>query len=259
MSDVPSRGQLVLEKDLEAYLAFTGERERLFLAAPPEIFTLAKEVDSLIRDVLKDSGAVEAISMLLNMNAYYSFLAAVRCVVCGHVSPMFPLLRASLESACYAFLLTKDTALLQIWMDREKGEAENRLCRTTFGPAVKRTSEALRTIQPEMADQVQHLYDVSLTFGAHPNPSSVFRHIDVDANRSDGKVAISFTAVYNETSFEIKHALLACADYGLAIAYINVQSVKTQPDVKGLNHRFNAVNELKNDMEDKLRVEAEAG
>jgi hypothetical protein len=252
-SNSENRMQLVVEKSLQDYLAFCDERARSFLTSPPRTFELVKEVDSLIRDVWSGTLDAQPIPSFLNVNAYYSYLAAVRIAVSGHVSAIFPLVRAALESACYAFLVTKDARLLTVWINREKSDRERAACRRAFTSAVKETSTRLRSIQVEMADYVRDLYEASITLGAHPNPLSVFHHLEVGQDEHSDHVKVSFTAVYSETSFEVARALLACAEYGIAVAYLNFQSLDSHSHVEVLNRRFNEVNEFKNKMEDELR------
>lgn len=248
--------QLLVEKSLPDYLTFCDERARLFLISPPRMFELVKDVDSLIREVWTGTLDAQPIPSFLNLSAYYSYLAAVRVAVSGHVPAIFPLMRAALESACYAFLVTKDAALLTVWTNREKSEKDRAVCRKAFTSAVKETSTRLRSVQVEMADYVRDLYEASITFGAHPNPLSVFHHLEIGQDEGSDHVKVAFTAAYSETSFEVRHALLACAEYGIAVAYLNFQCLGSHPHVEVLNRHFNEVNEFKNRMEDELRSAA---
>lgn len=251
--------QFLIDKSIDDYLAFSDERTRSFQNSPPQIFELIRDVDTLIREVWTGTLDTQTVPAFLNMNAYFSFLAAVRTAISGHVSSVFPLARAALESACYAFLLSKDETLQSVWMNRDKGDDERTACRKAFTSAVKDTAKQLRTIQEEMGDYVQGLYDASITFGAHPNPLSVFRHLEVRDDDGSDHWKVDFTCMYGEDSHEVKHALLACAEYGIVIAYLNAQGIKQHPQVAELNRRFNEVNEIKNAMADLLRHSSAGG
>lgn len=245
--------QFLIDKSIDDYLAFSDERTRSFLNSPPQIFELVRNVDTLIREVWAETLDAKIVPAFLNMNAYFSYLAAVRTAISGHVSCVFPLVRAALESACYAFMLTKDETLQSVWMNRDKGDKERAACRKAFTSAVKDTAKQLRTIQVEMGDYVQELYDASITFGAHPNPLSVFRHLEVRDDDGSDHWKVDFTCMYGEDSHEVKHALLACVEYGIVIAYLNAQAITSHPHTTKLNQRFNEVNEAKNAMADMLR------
>lgn len=244
--------QLVLEKSLEDYLSFADERTRAFMSAPPDMFRLVKDVDGLLRDAWSGSSNSSPIATFLAVNAYYTFMAAVRTAISGHVSCIFPLVRTALEAACYAFLITKDTDLANIWSNREKGPKENAACRKAFQSAIKDTARRLKSYQVEVAEYLQQLYDAAITFGAHPNPLSVFSHVEHGTDAGDGYVRFSLVCMYGESSYEVKRALLACAEYGIVIAYLNVHVFDSHPDPKKFNVRLNEVNELKNSMEERL-------
>lgn len=146
--------QFLIDKNIDDYLAFSDGGTRSFQNSPPQLFELLRDVDTLIREVWTGTLDAQTVPAFLNMNAYFSFLAAVRMAISGHVSSVFPLARATMESACYAFLLTKDEALQSIWMNRYKGDAERTACRRAFTSTVKDTAKQLRSIQAEMGDYV---------------------------------------------------------------------------------------------------------
>lgn len=238
--------QFLIDKSIEDYLAFSDERASALLESSPAILSLVKDVDSLIRAVWDGHFEADAIAAFLNMNAYYFFLASVRVAITGHVSATFPLVRSALESACYGFLLSKDEALRTVWTNRDRGEKEKAACRKALTSAVKDTATRLGAIQVEMASYVQDLYEASITFGGHPNPHSVFSHVHVDDHDANSLCKVGFTCMYSETSFEVQRALLACAEYGIVVAYINAHSISPDPNAPSLNARFNEVNDKKN-------------
>lgn len=244
--------QIVLDKAVDDYLVFADECTRGVRKSPPEVFDLVRDVDSLTRDVLRQSQEMSPLVWFLATNGYYMFLAATRTAISGHVSAIFPLLRLGLESACYGFLISKDESLFSIWSDRDKGAAQLAACRKTFTSAVKDTAKKLESVQIEMARFVSGLYDAAITFGAHPNPLSVFAHVQIREDDASKLWRVSYTAMYSAGTFEVRRALLACAEYGLAIAYLIAQMVERDAEVAALNVRFNAVNERKNNLEEKM-------
>jgi hypothetical protein len=253
MSPAPFPGPIV-DKSLDDYLRFCDEVTRGSLATPSREFELVRDVDALIREVWAGAVGAQPIPSFVSLNAYYSFLAAVRSAISGQVSIIFPLVRAALESACYGLLVAKDEGLLRIWLDREKGPTELAACRRAFTPAVKTAANRFQAEQPQMANYIRDLYDASLAFGAHPNPLSVFHHLTV---ADEGALwRVSFAAIYDEASFEVQRALLACAEYGLVVAFLTFQSFESHEDVAALNLRFNAVNERKFKAEEELVAEA---
>src|SRR5688572_19032190 len=171
---------LKMDKSVEDYLAFADERTRAFLASPTTgLFELTKEIDALIRDMCGCVDVNRPFPLFLGMNAYYLFLASVRSAISGHVSGVFPLARAGLESACYAFLMKDDSALESIWTNRDRNDQQRTACRRAFTSAVKDAGQKLRSVQPDIGNYLQELYDAAITFGAHPNFMAVVPHLDV--------------------------------------------------------------------------------
>jgi hypothetical protein len=243
-----------MDQTIDDYLKFADERTRGFLSAPPhDLFELVRQVDALIRDVCAKSDAKSPFPTFLGMNAYYFFMVSVRTAISGHVSAVFPLVRAGLESACYAFLVTKDAALLSIWTDREMGDKERAACRRAFTSAIKDTSDRLRSIQPEVADYLRDLYDAAITFGAHPNASAVMPYLGVSDDLDGNHWRVTFTCMYGEKSREVKRALLACVEYGIMIAYLITYLTEKHTDIVEINARFNRLNDAKNSITSTLR------
>lgn len=243
-----------IDKTIDDYLTFSNERARAFLDSPPRMFMLTKTVDALLREVMVGELVNAApVPSFLAMNAYYSFLAATRMAAVGHVSSIFPLVRTGLESACYGFLISDDDALMSAWINRDRSEADRSICRSALTSSIKKAAAQLTSIQMEVATYLEGLYDASITYGAHPNPQSVFRHLQPQEDDGSAFWRLNFTCMYDETSYEVQHALLTCAEYGIMIAYLNMWTVKSHVNVEVLNRRFNEVNDLKNSMAEELR------
>jgi hypothetical protein len=245
---------LQMDKTVEDYLAFADERTRAFLASPPtDLFDLTKEIDALIRDMCGRMDVDRPFLLFLSMNAYYLFLASIRSAISGHVSGVFPLARSGLESACYAFLMKEDSALESIWTDRDKGDQQRTACRRAFTSAVKEAGQKLRSIDQDIGNYLQDLYDASITFGAHPNVMAVVPHLDVHEHEDGKHWVVSFTCSYGEDSFEVKRALIACIEYGIMIAYMIAQLASTTADIDEVSARFQLVSDKKNAAADALR------
>ena len=101
---------------------------------------LVLEVDELIRERLFGVDIdLGILPMNLTLASYYSFLAAVRVAISGQAAGVFPLLRQGLECACYAYRMTEDEQLVDIWLRRHKDAEHEKFCRKSFGSAVSDT------------------------------------------------------------------------------------------------------------------------
>lgn len=244
--------QVVVDKDIDDYLDFANNCALQALGSPSLIMDLVRDVDSLIREVWSGPIEADAIPMFLGMNGYYLLLAAIRMALAGHVASIFPLARSALESSCYAFLLSKDVSLVPIWTNRENGEAGRKACRRAFANAVSETTRRLRVSQVEAAEYIQGLYDSSITYGAHPNPTGLFVHFDLPSDGGD-QWKVPFNCMYDSTSYQMAHGLFVCAEFGIGIAYLNAQCISNHPRREQLQARFDAVNQSKNLMEDRMK------
>jgi hypothetical protein len=248
--------ELILDKTITDYLRFGDENTKSFLDSPPEIFKLIVKVDGLLRLILSDTKNSEVIPKFLHMNSYFSFMAAVRLAISGHVNAVFPTIRSSLESACYGFICARDTSNISIWVNRDQSTSHKAICRKTFTPAVKNTAAIIRNEEVksggdgEMARYISGLYEESINFGAHPNPKSVFKHLKMQDDDESDYWKLNFHCLYSENSHEVRLALFTCAEYGLANAYIISES---QP--LNAENNLTAQIQLVNDYKNKVAVE----
>lgn len=235
----------VIDKNIDHYLEFADDRTRAFLAAPPDAYILMKEVDALMRDLFS-SGVLNAspIGSFLNLNAYYQLMSAVRVAISGHVSAVFPLVRAALESACYAHFIGDNQERQMVWLHRDRTVPEGKAFRRMFGSAIKQTTDSLKAVDQDLANYVAALYEGSITFGAHPNSYSVMRHLQPgECDETHWKVEL--VCMYAETSQEVRAALVACTEYGLGIAALAMAAMAAEPLLNPWKLRWNQLHERK--------------
>lgn len=246
--------QIILEKTIDDYLDFADEVTRAFRENPHVLYGLIKEIDQLNRDVWINSTELDSTILLLGFNSYFSFLSAVRTAISGHVSTVFPIVRSALESACYSYLISRNKDKARTFLNRDNGPVERKLCRSDFTSAAKDTAAQLRIEgHDSLAEMVVDAYEAAITFGAHPNAKSVLRNLEVLPTDQPGKVRIDLTSLYGADSFEVAHALLACAEYGLLIAILNFYSAGTHAEADVLITKFNSLHEQKEREADALR------
>jgi hypothetical protein len=185
-------------------------------------------------------------ALLLAMNSYTMLLNAVGQALSGHTVAVFPVVRTALESACYAYLISQDEALGEVWFNRHTSESALQKCRRTF--TVKKACDELCFFSPEMAEYVMAHYNAAIDYGAHPNLKSVINHLsdigEVDSNYH----GFEFTGVYGRNSWQVNHALLVCTEVGQAIAFLCAVSATKHPLV---NDRLDV---FKDWLEDKVRI-----
>jgi tetratricopeptide (TPR) repeat protein len=101
------------------------------------------------------------------MRAHSSFLGAARLTLSAQIPESYMLLRGAIENAQYAFYVSGDEKLKQIWLNRHKDHAARQDVRAKFGPT--KIGKALEAKDSKLAERVSRLYDQTIDRGAHPN------------------------------------------------------------------------------------------
>jgi len=92
--------------------------------------------------------------------------------------PVYPVLRAGMESVLFGLLMTTDRSKEQIWMQRGTSEEAEKKCRNTF--TAKKGLEELFKLDPELHNGVDYYYSLAIDSGAHPNVGAVTPHLNVE-------------------------------------------------------------------------------
>ena len=235
---------------LSNYLTATLENAQDHAAEAPQLMFLVDQMDEIFqREIFAHDFDAPPTAALLVMNAYTMLLSAVRQALSGHVVTTYPVARAALESACYAFLIARDETKSDIWFDRHTSQKALKTCRQTF--TAKSAADELKLIDPVMAEYVLAYYDASIDFGAHPNRKSVTDHLEDSGAVGEGLHGFELTGVYGRNSWQVNQALLACVEAGLAIVFLTVASSEKHP----LVHERASV--YQNWMDEKNRVLSE--
>ncbi len=207
------------------------------------LLSALREYHDYFTKILWREDDLQPVPALLSLNAFMLYLAGIRVAMSGHTAAMFPVLRTALESGCYAYRMSEDESLCQVWLDRNKGDTERKLARRKFNSAVRETADAINKIQDESGSIILEIYERTIDEGAHPNVASVIDNISFDSERNDGYTGVSLVAMYGHDSWQTRRALVACLDYGFVIALVLTCALNKmdQRHQDGLN----ALNELK--------------
>ena len=175
------------------------------------------DVDAVLRSAIYSVQERSAIAaMTLNMNSQLLYCAAVRNALTGHIAPLYSVLRASLESACYADAMVHDPALAQIWMQRHLDADSKKKCRNAFGvKLVREAGERLAAVLEGADDLIINTYERHIDYGAHPNPAGIAFGMQI------GETADNWILNLPGASSElIEHGLLECFESGLMAALV---------------------------------------
>jgi hypothetical protein len=215
----PKKMKIIDQKDLTSYFEFSQGQISDFLSTSSPLFFLAKQVDEFIRKTLSDSPYLDPTATFLLLNSYFLLMASFRTAATGHVAAIFPVARASLESSCYAFHICRDPQLAEVWLNREKGQEQRKRCRKAFTSAVADVVKQLKHEGHEsLSEMVDVAYEATITYGAHPNSVSIFKHVAGRPDDGSDFWKFDLTCMYSHDSFESEHSMFACIEYGLVIA-----------------------------------------
>lgn len=239
-----------IERSMEDYIDTTNAITDALRAENGPILQTLHTFDAYFRKTLwRDGSSLNPMAMMLSMNAYMLFLAGVRVAMTGHVSAVFPVLRAALESACYGYLIAKDPGLGSVWTDRHKDGAARKACRKAFGSAVTEVSKQVEREQPGGGQWLAAAYDVAIDFGAHPNIKSVFGHVRMqEDDPDDPNFRVNLAGLYGADHWETQRILIGCLDFALAIAVVLTRALERpdqlhQDELQALNDRKNRVSQ----------------
>lgn len=228
--------------ELASYLKFANETtDEILTEGGPLIEALQEIVEFLAVEGWTVLPRAKPIPVLLAMNSFMLFLAGTRLALSGHTAAIFSVLRTSLESACYAYLISNDEELEQIWQARERGPDELKACRGRFNGAVKEVAVALNAEHDGSANFIYEAYEASISFGAHPNARSVF--MNARLRKSKDETALHLVGLHGAESPETLRAVVACLDFGTALAHVIRRCVGPLEDAT-IEH-LNRLEELK--------------
>lgn len=182
---------------------FNNQTERNFqnsLSSSDSVVSKIMELDKLFLDCFAILKGSENISELFFLHKTRSlFLSAVRIGLGGQSSDVYPLVRAMLESALYAWFIKQEPSRFAIWIGRLSGGDSRVKARNlfTFGNIIKEFQVA----HPQMAEVVRETYDFHIDFGAHPNASGVISGIDLREIESFTELRFNLTHSWERDSF----------------------------------------------------------
>jgi hypothetical protein len=120
-------------ESLDKYLLAADENCAEHRATPPQLMSLIDDMDVLFHQhFFTEEFDLNPFASLLVMNAYTLWLSGVRLALSGHAAAVFPVIRAALESGCYAYLIAHDETLAATWAQRHQSEDSHRASRRAF-------------------------------------------------------------------------------------------------------------------------------
>jgi hypothetical protein len=222
--------------ELEYFICLANECCGEALVALSEPFKFLTDVDQLYMEFLPTAGGIRPTSAgILLLNAHSCFRASVRLALSGQLLPVFMTLRGSIESSLYGHAMVVRPALQEIWLHRDKDKNSRDACRREFtATKMFRILEDAHT--KEFADLLRDIYESTIDFGAHPNSHSMVASTHIEKT-VEGPSHLDFAYIQGARSFELRQALIASAEVGLAVFFVSLLANQKHPLLTNLNNR----------------------
>lgn len=242
------------DDSFRAFLTACTENQDEVLAQNSPYVALMDALDSfLLTHITNPTEAPSDLVMhALRINSRFMLMTGFRIGLTGHAAAVYPTLRTALETACYAFLMSHDEALSDVWMKRSLSVDHTKAFKKAFKQPIADARDLIDKLHPNnLGTWMYELYQASMEFGAHPNALTVVLHTRFSDDEASGWTKYENIALYTVGNFEFDRTLLACVEMGLAIAI--VLSMTLDVPSQEILQEVNNLNTMKNDLEDSLR------
>lgn len=235
--------QFHLEKSLLDYLIATDDMQKDTARYNPKYVELFNDLDLHWRnEVLRGELDLDPIAAFLLGHSYFLWLASVRTALSGHSMSVFPVLRTSLESACYGYMVAHDPSARRCWLDRDQSPETFKKFRRRFNQAIAGASKLIAVEHEPVASSITNFYDGTIMFGGHPNPRFLLDHVRTGDGGTD-RVPITLTCLNAPESPNTTRTLTAAAEGGLLISTVNALCFTEHPRDKTIVISCHAIQE----------------
>lgn len=231
--------KLVGFRSVDDYLVAADEVQAEFAQVHPEWMDVLRECDAIWRtEVFGEDIDLSPTAGSLFVYTYYYWLAALRIALSGHASAVYPVLRTSLESACYGYLIAKQPALADIWLERDRNDDTRKRFRRAFGQGVSEMAKH-PDVAPDLSTAISDMYQAAIAFGGHPNPRGILDHLQL---RDGGEMhEMSLIALNGARSLNTLRSILAVAEHTYFSAVICANAADGHPRANTLQPRLDAL------------------
>jgi len=218
--------------------------------AYPDLMTV---IDALSQtwnsEVFGGELTIDPISSLPFMQSNFLWCAGVRIALSGHPIASFPILRSSIEAAAYTYLMNRSEEVRDAWLHRERSDEDRKTARKLLTQAVSDTVKAIGDAERGFGPYLGHIYQSTITLGAHPNPSSPILHFE-DAGESSDYYHFKNTCIAGPESPNVLHGLLASIEVGLVASFLSTIALPNHPNIDRVRRAHSDLEDLINKFRD---------
>lgn len=166
------------KRTLAEFLDAANRNQQQIIKQHPQVYVLMDKLQQSFENMLGGSYEGPPIPALLVLTAHTYFLAGVRTALAGQMPPVFPVLRAGLESVLFSLIITADPNKEKIWSKRATSKSAAEACRRNF--TASNGLRELVKLDPELHQGVNSYYSMAIDSGAHPNVGAVLPHMKIE-------------------------------------------------------------------------------
>lgn len=152
----------------------------------------------------------EILPAFLFLRTHSAFRGSCRLSMSGQVAESFAVLRSCIECSLYGLHIDRDVRRGKVWLHRQDNAASRREVQSEF--SYRKVLKTLTEIDPDLAGQVNHLYQLTIDFGGHPNELAVTTNVSL--KKDDSRHEYQYLALHGD-SLPLDHALKATAQVGV--------------------------------------------
>ena len=203
----------------------------------PSEYNLLKDLDDIFHRALDNlNNSSEWIPSFFFYRSHSTFRASCQLVMAGQIPESYMAMRGCLEFALYGIYFWRHPEDFETWCDRHESQKAKQKVRDkfTFGSLKKAVPE----LNPSDRAVVDHLYNLAIDRGAHPNPFALFGSLKkMEEADKDLWQTIYLTA----DSTHVQSALRNAAQFGATAFGLMSYVFNTRVSLAGLDKKFHKI------------------
>ncbi|MEN4750722.1 hypothetical protein ABEH28_13245 [Pseudomonas sp. Ps21-P2] len=246
------------DDSFRAFLTACTENQDEVLAQNSPYYAMMEALDSFLLTHVTNPGELpeDLVMHALRINARFMLMTGFRIGLTGHAAGVYPTLRTALENACYAFLMSHDKALSDVWMKRSLSVANTKAFKKAFKQPIADARDLMDKLhENDLGAWMYEMYQASMEFGAHPNALTVVLHTRLSDDVETGGKKYENIVLYSVGDFEFERTLLACIETGLAVAIVLAMTF-VNPSMESIE-AVNSLNKMKEELVEMLQAKFE--
>lgn len=236
------------DDNLSRFITATNQNTYATFDAQPECWNFLARIEATLDyfiNHIDDKAIPENVNLFLLFRMHAAYLSALRLFVATQYADTYPLLRSALEYGLYEFYLSHHPDKRGVWENRHASEEARKLSRS-LSPSLM--TKFLTECNAALGEEVKNLYDLTIDFGAHPNPQAV--NASLRAVYTETGLKPQFEVITTIWNYWFGFTLEQCSWVGIALIEIMSSLVPEQADKLEITIQLTS---LKEDSEGVLR------